>query len=147
MTTDVNALFIDTNVLIYGTIIESPQHQKARDALNTAIQHDRSLWISRQVLREYIATMTRPQNFQIPLDKKTVVQRIEFFQTQFNIADDSQQTTDYLLELIQQIEIGGKQIHDANIVATMMANDVTCLLTHNTVDFRRFEHLIRIETI
>jgi hypothetical protein len=43
-----------------------------------------------------------------------------------------------LLMLVRQVEVGGKHIHDANIVATMLAQNITHLLTHNVADFRRF---------
>lgn len=47
--------------------------------------------------------------------------------------------------LIRQHQLGGKQVHDTNIVATMLAHDIPCLLTHNVKDFTRFEELITIE--
>lgn len=40
--------------------------------------------------------------------------------------------------------MSGKQIHDANIVATMIAYRIEYLLTHNVVDFERFTSLIHI---
>ena len=40
--------------------------------------------------------------------------------------------------------VGGKQVHDANIVATMLARGVTRLLTFNAADFRRFEPLVEL---
>jgi hypothetical protein len=40
--------------------------------------------------------------------------------------------------------VSGKQIHDANIVATMIAYRIEYLLTHNVVDFERFTSLIHI---
>ena len=39
---------------------------------------------------------------------------------------------------------GGKQVHDANIVATMIAHGETRLLTFNESDFRRFGSLIEV---
>ena len=42
--------------------------------------------------------------------------------------------------------MGGKQVHDANIVATMLANGVTPLLTFNAADFRRFGSRIELVT-
>ena len=44
-------------------------------------------------------------------------------------------------------KIGGNQVHDANIDATMRAYDIPALLTHNTKDFERFREVIRIEGI
>lgn len=38
----------------------------------------------------------------------------------------------------------GKQVHDANLVATMLVHGVTRLLTFNAADFRRFGTLIEV---
>jgi predicted nucleic acid-binding protein len=43
--------------------------------------------------------------------------------------------------------VAGRQVHDANIVATMLANGITRLLTFNVADFRRFAALISVETL
>jgi predicted nucleic acid-binding protein len=40
--------------------------------------------------------------------------------------------------------VGGRQVHDANIVATMLAHGETRLLTFNEADFRRFSSVIEI---
>jgi len=39
---------------------------------------------------------------------------------------------------------GGKQVHDATIVATMRAHGATRRLTFNAADFRRFAPLIEV---
>ncbi len=49
--------------------------------------------------------------------------------------------------LIYDIPVGGKKIHDANIVATCLAYGIPRLLTQNHSDFQRFEHLVRVETL
>ena len=41
----------------------------------------------------------------------------------------------------------GKQIHDANIVATMRANGLERLATFNVADFVRFDDEIAIEAL
>jgi predicted nucleic acid-binding protein len=41
--------------------------------------------------------------------------------------------------------IGGKQVHDANIVATMLVYGIPCLLTHNAKDFERFGDIVTVE--
>jgi predicted nucleic acid-binding protein len=60
-TMDDNPLFIDTNILVYANVIETPFHEQALAAINTAHQAGRTIWISRQVIREYLVTLTRPQ--------------------------------------------------------------------------------------
>ena len=50
--------------------------------------------------------------------------------------------TDLLLDLCRSVPGGGKRIHDANIVATMLAYGERRLLTLNATDFRRYEDRI-----
>lgn len=144
--TDVKPLFIDTNALVYATVQESPFHAQALQALQAAYQAGRPLWISRQVLREYLMTLTRPQAF-AALPKETVLSQVEQFTERFQVADDTPAVTQQLLNLIRQYPVGGKQVHDANIVATMLAYGIPCLLTHNTSDFARFAGIISVEGI
>jgi predicted nucleic acid-binding protein len=141
-----SALFIDTNVLVYANVNEAPQHQAALAAIDQAREDGRVLWISRQVLREYLVTLTRPQAFQdVPLT--TVLEQVRLFQDYFEVADDTDAVTDQLMQLTDDILIGGKQVHDANIVATMLAHGIPTLLTHNGKDFERFEAYVKIEAI
>lgn len=46
------------------------------------------------------------------------------------------------MRLARSFSFGGKQVHDANIVATMLAHGEARLLTFNAADFRRFVPLI-----
>ena len=142
--TDANPLFVDTNILIYANVQESPFHRQAFSALAAAHEEDRPLWISRQILREYMAVMTRPDMVN-KSGKGLVLSQIEQFTDQFDVADEISDVTVLLLALIEEHRISGKQIHDANIVATMQAYGIQNLLTANLSDFKRFESIITIE--
>ena len=135
-------LFVDSNVLVYAQLVSSPWHDVARQALQRAAQARRPLWISRQVLREYAVIMSRPQTFATPLSPATLIARIGYLQQHFRVADDTAAVTETLLT-----PIGGKQIHDANIVATMQVQGIRHLLTHNARDFARFGDALVIEGI
>jgi predicted nucleic acid-binding protein len=140
-------VFIDTNILIYANVAGAPFHEQALDALKLAQQSERPLWISRQVLREFISARTRPQTFAQPSTTDVVIERVRYLEERFQVADDTASVTEQLINLLGNFKIGGRQIHDANIVATMLAYNIPCLLTHNIKDFRRFEKLIKIEPI
>ncbi|MBD2676488.1 MULTISPECIES: PIN domain-containing protein [Nostoc] len=137
-------IFLDTNILVYASQIQSPFHQPAIEAIQGFYDAGVQLWISRQVLREYLATLTRPQQFANPLPIEIVIQDLRYFYNRFRVAEDSSQVTERLLALMEQISIGGKQVHDANIVATMLVYGIPELLTHNTGDFARFSELISV---
>jgi predicted nucleic acid-binding protein len=144
VTTGDDAVFLDTNILVYASIPESPLHLVALNAIQDREQAGSELWLSRQVLREYLATLTRPQAFTEPIPIATLVAEIRFFANRFRVAEDSPQVTERLLTLMEQVPIGGRQVHDANIVATMQAYGIGQLLTHNIADFNRFSELITV---
>ncbi len=65
------------------------------------------------------------------------------------VLEDGPAVTATLVNLFRDAAVGGRQIHDANIVATMLAHGERRLLTFNTSDFRRFQDRIqdRIELV
>jgi predicted nucleic acid-binding protein len=138
VTMGVERIFIDTNILVYASIAEAPLHQIALTRLQNYEQAGCELWISRQVLREYLAVLTRPQTFAQSVPVATLLELVHTFTQWFQIADETVLVTERLLALLNTIEIGGRQVHDANIVATMQAFDIQQLLTHSVEDFNRF---------
>lgn len=136
--------FLDANVLVYASIVQAPLHSAALNAILTREQAGIELWASRQVLREYLAALSRPQTFTPPIPMATLTAETQAFEGRFHIAEDGPQVTVNLLTLLNQVTVGGKQVHDANIVATMQAYGLNHLLTHNTSDFNRFTGYITV---
>ena len=94
-------------------------------------------WTSRQVLREFLAVTTRPGAV-LPPTLDALTQAVRQFAAEFEIADEDAAVTAILLDLLKSRPIQGKQIHDANIVATMRRYGIPSLLSHNTTDFTRY---------
>jgi predicted nucleic acid-binding protein len=82
-----DTLFIDTNVLVYATVPAAPLHSTAASRLATERLAGTELWISRQILREYLAVLSRPQTFSPPLSAVQLVPQVLAFQVQFHIAE------------------------------------------------------------
>jgi predicted nucleic acid-binding protein len=146
-TTEGNRVFVDTNVLVYAAVSQAPLHADARSAVRSQQEAGAELWISRQVLREYLATLSRPQSFSIPQPVAVLIGDVQKFQDSFLIAEDGPAVTAKLLELLEMLPVGGKQIHDANIVATMLVHDIRTILTHNANDYARFAQLIEVRPL
>jgi predicted nucleic acid-binding protein len=138
------AIFLDTNVLVYASIATAPLHNAALHAIDIHAQAGAEFWISRQIIREYLATLTREQTFTAPVPIARLIAEVTRFMSQFQVAEDGPEVTRNLLALVTQFPGGGKQIHDANIVATMQAYDVAQIMSHNVRDFRRFSPLITV---
>lgn len=147
MTPDVESVFLDTNVLVYANVAESPFHALALSRIERMYQDGVDLWISRQVLREYLAVLTRLRRSAEALSTRVLAERVRFFATHFRVANEDQVVTDRLLELVERFSVVGRQVHDANIVATMLACSVGCLLTANEQDFTQYSSLIVVEPL
>ena len=65
-TTDADPVFLDTNILVYAHFPSAPWHQEALEAVHRSEAAGAARWVSRQVLREYLVAVTRPQQFQHP---------------------------------------------------------------------------------
>ncbi len=136
-------IFLDTNILVYLANQDSPFHSSVHQTFQE-IKKENDLWISRQVLREYAVVMTRVSSVEKPLPSISVVNDIKKFKKIFFVADDTTKTTEILLHLVQKYSVKGKAIHDANIVATMIANNIGTLFTINFGDFKRFKEVMLI---
>ena len=135
--------FVDTNVLVYAAAKGAPLGARARAGLDAlATREQRSL--SRQVLREYLAVMTRPQTWSNPLPLRQALADAELLSQRFTILEDGPRVWSELAALGQHHSFAGRQVHDANIVATMLAHKERRLLTFNHADFQRFTGLIEL---
>jgi predicted nucleic acid-binding protein len=95
-------------------------------------------------MREYLAVVTRPQVWATALDVSEAIADTDMFSRRFRILDDGPAVWAELTGLSRRFKFGGRQVHDATIVATMLTHGETELLTFNEVDFRRFGGLIQI---
>ena len=137
-------MFIDTDVLVKSRILEAPDHDIARARLERAFRNQEPMRISRQVLREYLSVVTRPQTWPIPITREEALDDVNRLMGAFEMLEDGPVVTETLIELCREVSVGGRQIHDANIVATMIAYGESRLLTFNTADFRRYGDRIEL---
>lgn len=137
--------FLDTNLLVYAAADGAPLRERARAALAGAAR-DGPLTISRQVLREYLAVMTRQQIWGKPLDLAQATADAATFARLFTVLEDGPLVWNELVALSQNHSFAGRQVHDANIVATMLAHGERRLMTFNEADFRRFGGLVEMIT-
>ncbi len=131
-------MFLDTNVLVLARFEAAPRHVLARRRMREAGDSGEALRISRQVLREYLATVTRPQRWSAPVAMGEALRHAAALEARFDILEDGPGVADVLARLCREVPVAGKQVHDANIVATMLAHGERRLLTFNGGDFRRY---------
>lgn len=131
-------LFLDTNILVYLSDEESKFHKEVLSQFET-LQGKYDLWISRQVLREYAVVVTRSAVNGFSADE--LIDDLNKWISFFHIADETEEVTEALKKLIKKYELKGKRIHDANIVATMIVNDIKLICTVNENDFEKIEEI------
>ena len=137
-------IFIDTNILLRYLITSFPEHGQVKQSVEILIKHGYTLWVSRQIIREFGMVCTRPQTFMQMMTSYDTTLYMMRVMNIFEIADETATVTQNLISLMQKIPVGGKQVHDTNIVATMRANQIQDLFTLNIADFKRFEPLITL---
>ena len=136
-------MFVDTNVLVVARAANAPGHDAALATL-AAMRREEPLRISRQVLREYLAVVTRPQTWASPLPMPDALLDMRRFASAFEVLEDGQAVTDMLATLCRDVGVAGKQVHDANIVATMLTHGEHRLATFNVNDFRRYGQRVEL---
>lgn len=136
--------FVDTNILLRALIPEMSFHTEADNLLRKMLREDTELWISGQVIREFIVQVTHPRTLKVPLTIEQVINEINAIQPLFSIADETAVVREKLLDLLKSYPTSGKQIHDANIVATMLVYGIDTLITLNVSDMNRFSDKIKL---
>ena len=137
-------MFLDTNVLVIARFAAAPSHTLARRQLQRAGESGEVLRVSRQVFREYLATVTRPQSWAAPMTMDAALVDVSTLEATFEILEDGPRVTEVLKALCREVAVAGRQIHDANIAATMLAHGERRLLTFNARDFRRYGERIEV---
>ena len=137
-------MFVDTNVFVYARFPGSPFYDVARSRLERSPEEGDPLRVSRQVLREYLSVATRPQAWPVTITREEALADVEEIMIGCEVLEDGPLVTASLLQLCREFAVSGRQVHDANIVATMLAHGERRLLTFNTADFRRYADRIEL---
>jgi len=142
-----DSVFLDTDILIFGELPNSPLYAAVKLRLAELEATGTELWTSRQVLREFLAVMSRGTGLSTVPPMAELLADVAHFSNRLFIAEDGPAVTQQLAMLLSTVTCAGKQVHDANIVATMRANGIRRLLTHNVTDFQRFAPHVAIEPL
>lgn len=138
-------LLLDTNVLLAATDEGRSAHGQAVAAINEWPAAGTTLYTSGQVLREYLSVATRPvaQNG-LGLAREDAAANVRALRDRLRFLAEHERVHERLLALLDDVECLGKQVHDANIVATMLVHGIDAILTINVADFTRFTDQIRV---
>ncbi|MGC4001136.1 MAG: PIN domain-containing protein [Anaeromyxobacter sp.] len=140
-------IFLDTNVLVAASVAEHPSHVAASALLTRLGGQQAPFCISPQVCREFLVVLTRKPVSGREFTVEEALTTLGAWRSACTVIDEGPAALEELLGLVQAHAVKGKQVHDANIVATMLANGIDRLATLNPADFKRFEDLIELEAV
>jgi predicted nucleic acid-binding protein len=136
---------LDTNILLAATDESREDHEDAIGAINVWPASGVVLYTSGQILREYLAVATRPVDHNgLGMTQPDAIANVRALRARLNLLSEDVKVSERLLELLDTIECRGKQVHDANVVATMLVHGIDTVVTLNVDDFARFGHQVRV---
>jgi predicted nucleic acid-binding protein len=141
------AVFLDTNILVAASHPNAPFHKEAIKLADRLHAAPLEVWISRQIVRELLATLSRPQSWGVTLAPQTLADHAGRLLKLYKIAEEGPNSTTRLLEYVRDGRAQGRQVHDAAIAAVMLSHGIKRLLTFNTAHFERFKPELVLEAV
>jgi predicted nucleic acid-binding protein len=139
LTVPPDRVMVDTNVLLAATDESRAEHRHALTILNDWPAGDTTLCVSGQILREYLAVATRPADANgLGLRQPGAVGNVRAIRERTTLLAEDAKVADRLLGLLADVDCGGRQVHDANVIATMLVHGIGTVVTMNVDDFARF---------
>jgi predicted nucleic acid-binding protein len=136
---------IDTNVLLRLSRVADPQHDLVRAALDELDRLKAEFFFTLQNIAEFWNVCTRPvarNGFGLSIEATALeIQSIEKVMT---FLPDSAQVYSIWRQLAVEKRVQGVQVHDAHLVAAMLAHGLTHILTLNGADFLRFDGITAV---
>ncbi|NJL38821.1 MAG: type II toxin-antitoxin system VapC family toxin [Leptolyngbyaceae cyanobacterium SM1_4_3] len=127
---------LDTNVVMRFCNPSDMQHELATDAISRLLMQSDECLLVTQVIIEFWVVATRPTQvnglgWTVEQTRSTIDQPLD----RFLFLEESPQIFPNWLNLVTTDRVMGKRTHDARIIAAMLANGITHLLTFNPSDF------------
>lgn len=134
---------VDTNILLYAVNPDAPEHQRARDALES-YRRDARLWfLTWGIVYEFLRVSTHRSVFPRPLDFVTAYRWIALLLASpaCRVLTESERHAFILGELSSKHpRLAGNHVHDLHIAALMLEHGVSEIRTADT-DFHQFPFL------
>ena len=130
---------VDTNILLGFSYPADPRYQIVQPITRGLLAGGDQLMTTSQNIAEFWNVSTRPTDRngfgQKPIETVPLLQELELL---FPLLPDSSDVYPIWRRLVVQYGVSGKEVHDARLVAAMIAHNVNNILTFNTADFTRY---------
>jgi predicted nucleic acid-binding protein len=136
---------LDSCVLLAATDENRKDHHDALTVLDAWPAKGATLYLSGQILREYLSAATRPAVANgLGLSLADALGNVRAFRDRATLLAEGGEVTDRLQALLREVACAGKIIHDANVVATVLAHNLRTVVTANLTDFARFKPYVSL---
>ncbi|MDE0018604.1 MAG: type II toxin-antitoxin system VapC family toxin [Candidatus Poribacteria bacterium] len=129
----------DTNVLLRFSRHDDPRYQIVQDIVHKLEAEAHQLRTTSQNFAEFWNVATRPANQNgfghTIFETEQLLLGLEKF---FRLLPDSPDVYPEWKRLVVKYDVSGVQVHDARLVAAMIAHNVKHILTFNVTDFQRY---------
>ncbi len=129
----------DTNILTRITNVNDPQHTLVSEAVRALLLQGEILYYTQQNRREFWNVCTRPVEVNgLGYTVAETFQRLAEVDATFVRLPDRPEAGPEWDRLVTHYQVTGRTVHDAQLVASMLVNGITHVLTLNVEDFRRY---------
>jgi predicted nucleic acid-binding protein len=139
-------ILADTGILLRLLDRADPQHTDVRGAIRALRQRGDGCIISPQNATEFWNVCTRPASARggLGLTIAETDRRLSIIERLFPVNADGPAAYALWRSLIVTYGVMGVQVHDARVVAFMIAHGLTHVLTLNAPDFARYPTIIAV---
>lgn len=134
-------VLLDTSAIIRFCQTADSKHHLVLDAVARLSELGYQTCIVPQVVYELWSVATRPITANglgwSTHDAKTEIGRLGKL---FVFLKDERTVYSHWIELVSQLDIGGRNAHDARLIAAMDRHEISHLLTLDRDDFKKFNH-------
>lgn len=138
-------ILVDTNVLLRLIQIDHPHQQPALDAITLLrVREGEQFAVCPQVAYEMYAVCTRPVTGPYPglgLPSPAAMAQVDTALRQFPLEAEPAGVFRHWRDLVVRYGVSGKSTHDARLVALMIQQKITKLLTFNDAHFARYAEI------
>jgi len=137
---------LDTEVLLRLFDPSDPSFPAIRDVIKRLQKQPHRPVITAQNLSEFWNVTTRPSSarggYGVPLH--LAARRSAFLQSVCDLRFPNSHSLREWNELIVRYQVRGVQVHDAQLVAIMLSNKISTIVTLNMADFARYQEIVAI---
>jgi predicted nucleic acid-binding protein len=136
---------VDTNILVRSNVQSPLVTEEAYRAVSVLRNSSSPLYATLQSFSEFWNVSTRPvANNGYAFTPSWASAQLEVLEQTFIFLPHDQIMYAHWRGLVSRYDIRGKQVHDAKLVASMLAYDIPNLLTYNVSDFKRFSEITAV---